>query len=91
MTMEKINQLESLLINFHSDDTLYDGESYREEKKKIFDFVESEIESACKKAKIEENNYWIDFKNKDWTNLIHTTSLQNRIKELNAPLDEIKK
>lgn len=41
-----------------------------------------EIDEACKKAKIEENKYWIDFKNKDWTNQIHIRSLQNRIKKL---------
>lgn len=46
------------------------------------------IDEACKKAKIEENEYWIDFKNKDWTNLIHTTSLQNRIRELSQKESE---
>ena len=41
-----------------------------------------EIDEACKKAKIEENKYWIDYKNKNWTNQIHIRSLQNRIKKL---------
>lgn len=41
-----------------------------------------EIDEACKKAKIEENKYWIDYKNKNWTNQIHIRSLQNRIKTI---------
>jgi len=48
--------------------------------------VEPVVKPACDEqilqAKIDENEYWLKFLNADASNIIHTTSLINRVKFL---------